>query len=360
MKKILLFIVFLTSGIWSYAQDTIELRQNRLLKDQIIIPKTTCPLVDTAAIVRLKCGVPISIDTLKKFGRILYIGSTEYLAAIRNPSTAGQELKWYLQDYKYTGTSYYGLGSTSTSDWPAMRAFNKDLRVNYGIAYIEATGGSLSSLQARIAFNNSCIDAREKFDAYNNEDEYWNADPNNDKVHSDAEVLAAWKADSAAMIPMRAACDQAGIAFVWYHGWPIKNVIPLHMEKKLSKFQYHIYNAGSLNVNYGDWRWADANKAAQMDNTLVKKSSVIISSESAFSGPWLATHTLDEVDNMLKAKIAQYPNLQLTDVQVFMYSKIKQYQKPKRLVPSTSLARMIPQPPDTTTAKSHLETAVER
>lgn len=342
-------------------ESTVSFKMYATVDSIIIYPK-----VDTAAIVRLKCGVQPPIDTstpppeTTRLGRILYVGSSEFVSVLRQ-SVARQEFKWYLQDYKYTGVSYYGLGNISSADFPALRALNKDLRINYGVTWIEATGSSLSSLQSRIAFNNGCADAREKFNSYNNEDEYWNADPNGDGTHSDAEVLAAWKQDSATMIPMKAAADAAGLVNRWYHGWPIKNVAPIHMLRKLSAFQYHIYNAGTPNVNYGDWRWKDANTACVMDNVSVKGTSIIISAESAFSGPWLATHSLDEFEAMCKAKIAQYPRLKLTEIQVFMYSKIRQYQKPKRTVPVSGLARMAaPAPQDTTTSRSHLETAVER
>lgn len=339
---------------------TVSFKMYATVDSIIIYPK-----VDTAAIVLLKCGTQPPIDTgtpppVNKLGRILYVGSTEFVSVLRQ-SVARQEFKWYLQDYGYTGVSYYGMGNISSADFPALRALNKDLRVNYGITHVEATGSSLSSLQARISFNNGCTDAREKFNVYNNEDEYWNADPNADGTHSDAEVLAAWKVDSASMIPMKAAADAAGLGNRWYHGWPIKNVIPLHMLRKLSVFQYHIYTPGTPNMNYGDSRWKDANTACVMDNVSAKPASVIISAESAFSGPWLATHSLDEFEAMCKVKLAQYPRLKLTDIQVFMYSKIKQYQKPKRTVPVSGLARMAtPAPQDTTTSRSHLETAIER
>lgn len=375
MKNFLFLTILLMSTICSSAQDTLR-KHHVYSKDTAVTSTVTFKMygtvdtliitmpADTAAIVRLKCGTQPPIDTVtpplsNKLGRILYVGSSEFVAALRN-ATARQEFKWYLQDYGYTGVSYYGMGNITSADFPALRALNKDLRVNYGITHVEATGSSLSSLQARISFNNGCTDAREKFNVYNDEDEYWNADPNGDGTHSDAEVLAAWKVDSASMIPMKAAADAAGMENRWYHGWPIKNVIPLHMLRKLSAFQYHIYTPGTPNMNYGDSRWKDANTACVMDNVSVKPASVIISAESAFSGPWLATHSLDEFEAMCKAKLAQYPRLKLTDIQVFMYSKIKQYQKPKRTVPVSGLARMAPAPQDTTTSRSHLETAIER
>lgn len=314
---------------------------------------------DTAAILRLKCNVtPPPPPVTGKLDRVLYIGSTEFLAAL-NGGAPAQEMKWYLQDYGFNGVSYYGLGSTSSSDWPKIRALNKDLRMSYGIKIIEATGSSLSSLQTRIAFNTSCTDPREKFDIYNNEDEYWNADPNGDGVHSDAEILSAWKTDSASMIPMRAAADQAGIGNEWYHGWPIKFVLPLHMLRKLTKIMYHVYNPGAPNVNYGDWRWKDAETGAQQLG-LSPGCIALLSSEGAFSGPWLATNSLDTVDELFIQKFKQYPHLKLERIQWFMYSKLKAYKKPKRLVPVTAFFKAAPAVPDTSTSKNHLDMARER
>jgi len=165
--------------------------------DSIIITNTVFKrdtlFPDTAAILALKCSTVVQPQG-KVLLRVLYVGS-EFATLFKNSSQA-LALKKYLKDYKYNGVSYYGLSQISDSDWGILRAFNEDLVTNYGIILIEATASSLNGFKERARFNSLCTNPKQKFTRFNKESEYWNADTNGDKIHSDPEVLAAWKLDS--------------------------------------------------------------------------------------------------------------------------------------------------------------------
>ncbi len=311
---------------------------------------------DTAAILALKCSTVVQPQG-KVLLRVLYVGS-EFATIFKTPAQASA-LKKYLKDYKYNGVSYYGLGNISSSEWPTLRAFNEDLRTNYGIILIEATASTSSSFQgARSQFNLSCTNDKQKFDRFNMEREYWNADPNGDKIHSDAEVLAAWKADSVELIKSYSAAKAAGTSFTWYHGWPLKSQTPIHLVKTQDVLMYHDYTL-TPSTSYLNTRLTMANSAQKIiDPTKKKETIILLSAETAFMRDWLKTHSIDELITIFEPFVNSFSNLKFAGIQMFMYSEVIKSQPAK----TTATFRMVGVPNDTinTTAPSHIDTSIPR
>ncbi len=333
--------------------------------DSTLVPVITLPPVhDTIPRVCAPC--PACPDTTKPpivtapFQYVLYVGGE--FATIFLDATKSLELKKYLKDYGYNGVSYYGLGSISESNWPKLRAFNKDLRNNYGIIYIEATASSSSTFaNERTRFNAGCTDPKEKFNGFNMEKEFWNADPNGDGVHSDAEVLAAWKLDSVEWTKSKVAADAAGVEFTWYLGWPLKTYPPVHQVKNSTTAWFHIYRSFP-DTTYGEERWINENTAQKIADP-TKKLGVVLgfSAETAFMRTWLKTHTIQQIRAMVEPAINRHSNLYLAKIQIFMYSEIKQAQLPKTgtlTAPAAAARLAIPEVPSAT--PEHMETAKER
>lgn len=334
----------------SYDADSIATTIIKPVHDTVII------YPDTAAILALKCSTVVQPQG-KVLLRVLYVGS-EFATIFKTPAQASA-LKKYLKDYKYNGVSYYGLGNISSSEWPTLRAFNEDLRTNYGIILIEATASTSASFQgARSQFNASCTNTKQKFDRFNMEREYWNADPNGDGNHSDAEVLAEWKLDSVELIKSYSAAKAAGTSFTWYHGWPLKSQTPIHLVKSQDVLMYHDYTL-TPSTSYVNTRLTMANDAQKIIDLAKKKPVIILASaETAFMRDWLKTHTIDELIAIFEPFVNSFSNLKFAGIQMFMYSEVIKSQPAK----TTAAFRMVGVPNDTinTTAPSHIDTSIPR
>lgn len=357
MKKILLAFAFFLSAALASAQqvDTVKLYNKSGLQIGFV---TTPKVVADTIRVSVPCDTAKTTTTAADFGFTLYVGSE--FATIFNDPVKGLELKKYLKDYGYTGVSYYGLGLIPSTQWAALRAFNKDLRVNYGIKFIEATASSAGTFaNERTQFNAGCASAQEKFDCFNMEREFWNAKDASGAITA-ASVQAAWNLDSVEWKKAKAAADAAGVKFVWYQGWPIKNQKPLHQVRNESAAWFHIYKA-TPDTTYGAYRWIDANTAQKEIAPGVKLPVTIgVSAESAFMQAWFKTHTLAQLRAILEPCINKFSNLKLTNIQVFMYSEIKAAQPPKTIASPAAALRVATQFNTGTTSPSHLETAIER
>lgn len=327
--------------------------------DSIIITNTVFKrdtlFPDTAAILALKCSTVVQPQG-KALLRVLYIGS-EFATIFKTPAQAAA-LKKYLKDYKYNGVSYYGLSNISSSDWGTLRAFNEDLVTNYGIILIEATASSLNGFKERARFNSLCTNPKQKFTRFNKESEYWNADTNGDKIHSDPEVLAAWKLDSVDAAACKALALSIGVEFVWYHGWPLKSQIPIHLNKVQDLLMYHDYTLVP-STSYINTRLTMSNNAQKaIDITIKKETIILVSAETAFMREWLKTHSIDELIAIFEPFVNSFSNLKFAGIQMFMYSEVIKSQPAK----TNSAFRMLGVPADTidTTAPSHIETSIPR
>lgn len=328
--------------------------------DSIIITNTVFKrdtlFPDTAAILTLKCSTVVEPPTVKPILRVLYIGS-EFATIFKTPAQAAA-LKKYLKDYKYNGVSYYGLSNISSSDWGILRAFNEDLVNNYGIILIEATASSLNGFKERARFNSLCTNPKQKFTRFNKESEYWNADTNGDKIHSDPEVLAAWKLDSIDAAACKALALSIGVEFVWYHGWPLKSQLPIHLNKVQDLLMYHDYTLVP-STGYVNTRLTMSNNAQKaIDLTVKKETIILVSAETAFMRDWLKTHSIDELITIFEPFVNSFSNLKFAGIQMFMYSEVIKSQPAK----TNSAFRMLGVPADTidTTAPSHIETSIPR
>lgn len=313
--------------------------------------------VDTLAILAKYCKDDSVVTPVSPKMRILYVGSE--FATIFKSASQGLAFKKYLKDYKYNGVSYFGLGSISSGDWPILRAFNEDLRNNYGIILIEATGGSSSTfIGARSQFNNGCSNPKQRFDRFNMEREYWNAKDASGNI-TDASVKAEWLKDSVEMTKSFNASHQINTEFVWYHGWPLKWQLPLHLVNSQDVIMYHDYTA-TPSTGYLNTRATNANAAQKiLDPNKKKDFIVLVSGENAFMLNWFRTHSLDELDAIFKPFINGFSHLNYKGLQVFMYSNMTVSQPPKT-APGAAMFRMVINPKDTVTAKSHLEMAIPR
>ena len=357
-------LILLTFYFNSQGQTTTQVfKVNRTIQIDSIATTTIKPVhdtiiiyPDTAAILALKCSTVVQPQG-KVLLRVLYVGS-EFATIFKTPAQASA-LKKYLKDYKYNGVSYYGLGNISSSEWPTLRAFNEDLRTNYGIILIEATASTSSSFQgARSQFNLSCTNDKQKFDRFNMEREYWNADPNGDGNHSDAEVLAEWKLDSVELIKSYSAAKAAGTSFTWYHGWPLKSQTPIHLVKTQDVLMYHDYTL-TPSTSYLNTRLTMANSAQKIiDPTKKKETIILLSAETAFMRDWLKTHSIDELITIFEPFVNSFSNLKFAGIQMFMYSEVIKSQPAK----TTATFRMVGVPNDTinTTAPSHIDTSIPR
>lgn len=357
MKKIIFYSLLLLSVIANAQQDTVKLFNSSGVNVGFVVTPTPAVKHDTVIV---KITVPCdTAKTADVFFYTLYVGSE--FATIYTDAVKGLELKKYLKDYGYNRVSYYGFHLIPKTDWPKLRAFNKDLRLNYGIKSIEVTGDTSASFTGtRSEFNKLCTDTLEKFDRFNMEREYWNADPNKDGVHSDAEVAAAWNVDSVQMTLSSTAATAAGCDFVWYEGWPIKTRSPLHTLNKTRESWFHVYRTAP-DSTYGSYRWINANAAQKLIDPSKKRGVTIgVSAESAFMRGWLTTHKISELRTYYEGVINKYSNLKLVNIQVFMYSEIKISQPPKT-TPAAAVAARLAFPVTTPLATpSHLDTAVER
>jgi len=366
MKKILFLFAFLISFGVSAQQDTVKLYNKTGAQIGYFLTDKVAPIHDT-----LNISVSVPCDTIKPqpqtpFLYTLYVGSE--FAAIFNDATkgpaAGLALKNYLRDYGYNGVSYYGLSSISSSKWPQLRAFNYDLRKNYGIVYIEATASSSATFAGdRANFNKGCSNDLEKFNGFNMEREFWNAKDAAGNITT-ASVLAAWQLDSVEWKKSNDAAIAAGVSFQWYLGWPLKNYAPVHQVKNSSVMWYHIYKSFP-DTTYGADRWINANAAQKIINASEKKPVTVgVSGEAAFMAVWFKTHKIQELRSIIEPAINRNSNLKLVNIQVFMYSEMVKVQPPKTPAAATLAPASMVRISNTINIQgatpSHVETAVER
>jgi len=359
MKKVkLLFMMLLTMSLaFGQTTTTTKIVNYKIpsTKDSTVVTITITNTINDTVFVQSPCDTT-KPPTQSPVVIMLYVGS-DFTTIVKDPAKS-LALKKYCKDYGYNGVSYYGLSSISEANWSYLRSFNEDIRTNYGVIQVEATASNNAGFTQRLKFNSTCTNAKQKFDFFNKESEYWNADDNGDGVHSDAEVLAAWKKDSVDAFNIAAAADVTGVNFTWYHGWDLKTQLPLHLVKIQDQLLYHVYRKTPETAYLMD-RLTRANEAQKMiDPTKKKDTGILISAELDFMQVYLKTHTLKEVADFYKAFVNGFSNLNFTKLQVFMYSEILKSQPAKSAMMTRSIAT--PETEINTTTDSHKETAKER
>lgn len=294
-------------------------------------------------------------DTAKKEFRGLYVGS-EFATIIGNASRE-DSLKRYVRDYGYNLVSVYGLSNIASSRWNQLRAFVKDVRKNYGVEIFEATGGSSSVFSgSRSQYNAVCIDSLERFNRFNMEREYWNAKDSSGKI-TDAAVLSEWKKDSVQMSDSHRAAKNSKASFTWYHGWPVKFWLPIHLVKNQDVLLFHCYRT-SPDSNYMISRLRALDSAQYAIDPNVKKDLIVlVSAESAFMQNYFRTNSLKSVEDYFRPFVNRFRNLRFAGIQVFMYSEMAKAQPHKGS--AARIASSIPEK-ESSTSKSHIETAIER
>ena len=174
MKKILFLFALTLMHSLSFAQTTTTTKVVNYkipsTKDSTVVTITinnTVTKTDTV-FVQSPCDTT-QPPTQSPVVIMLYVGS-DFSTIVKDPAKS-LALKKYCKDYGYNGVSYYGLSNIAESDWSYLRAFNEDIRTNYGVIQVEATASSLSGFQARLKFNTTCTNAKQKFNYFNKESE---------------------------------------------------------------------------------------------------------------------------------------------------------------------------------------------
>lgn len=331
------------------AQDTLRITRGRtLLYQTVLFPDTvTVVRVDT-----VRVPVPCSPAADTTF-RAAYVSAID--GKLGTPAAA-QELD-YLRQENFNHVDLYGLGGVlgSATREAQLAAWIKAAHAQ-GVT-VGATGGSGSSWTARAAYNRSRRDAAERFDAFNLEYEYWNADS------TPAALLAAWAKDSAYLVQLDTTARNLGLrGWCQYVGWypaPLQRRAPTLLAARTSYQLVHYYRARP-EAGYGKYRLDSLERVAAARGVPLRVRP-IFSAEPDFMQAWFRTASVDSAFRAWRAQVLiwNYRWLLFDGYQVFTTDFLRVARPLRSTTPTLRMAA--PSVPFLNeTSPAHRRTAVER
>ena len=214
-------------------------------------------------------------------------------------STKETDLLTYAQGNAYTYIVFYDLGSlnfSSSSTKNALASFISRAKTQYGLLEIGAAGENSAFFSNNIIpYNNGRSSSSEKFDVLNFEFEFWVSSSIAGQYCSkyltpngfSCDTAGAYKFAKREMIAMDAIANANGLISEMYLGWPNKGQMQ-DVSNAVDRVLLHAYRPDDSDVyQYSRNRLIDI---ASVGHSV--KVIPIFSAESAFMGPWLATHSI--------------------------------------------------------------------
>ena len=214
-------------------------------------------------------------------------------------ATSENALLTYAQGNAYTYILFYDLGSlnfSSSTTKNALASFISRAKTQYGLLEIGACGENSSFFSNNIIpYNNGRSSSSEKFDILNLEFEFWVSSSIAGQYCSrylvpngfSCDTAGAYKFAKREMIAINSIAHANGLISEMYLGWPTKGQLQ-DVANGVDRVLLHAYRPDDSDVyQYSRNRLIDI---ASVGHPV--KIIPIFSAESAFMGPWLATHAI--------------------------------------------------------------------
>ncbi|MEY4593959.1 MAG: hypothetical protein RIQ47_369, partial [Bacteroidota bacterium] len=249
-------------------------------------------LVFLIASLCVRTGFGQAVNNVRGF----YVPGTD--TWIGNTTTENAILS-YASGNGYTYITLYSLGSfdwSNSTKKNQLASFISRARNTYGISQVGASGEIYSFFRDFIIpFNNSRTSSAEKFNVFNFEFEWWNA--NNISTQYCSKYLTpnghtcdstgAWNFSWLQFQRIDSAAAANGLTSEYYFGWPTRGRMQ-QVAGIADRILLHAYRTSDIDVyQYSRNRLIDI---ASINRSV--KVIPIFSAESTFMGPWLASNPI--------------------------------------------------------------------
>jgi hypothetical protein len=205
----------------------------------------------------------------------------------------------YASGNGYTYITLYSLGSfdwSNSTKKNQLASFISRARNTYGISQVGASGEIYSFFRDFIIpYNNSRTSSSEKFNVFNFEFEWWNANKISTQYCSryltpngyTCDSTGAWNFSFLQFQRIDSSAAANGITSEYYFGWPTKGRMQ-QVARIADRILLHAYRTSDIDVyQYSRNRLIDI---ASINQSV--KVIPIFSAEATFMGPWLASNPI--------------------------------------------------------------------